>query len=352
LVFRLRNRVPVATLRRFGDWFGQMPQSARLLALFDHSFPLRFLQDFMSEQSTNAVVMVRPCQFYPNPETALDNAFQSPVENTISPNVRQEAEAEFDRAVEALSAAGIRVHVFADTPSPAKPDAVFPNNWFSTHEDGRVALYPMYNPSRRPERRRDLIECLGQTYEVSEVIDYSDFEKRALYLEGTGSLVLDQIEHVAYASLSKRTAREPLEKFCADFHFRPLTFESTAADGRLIYHTNVMMCVGTAFALVGLEMIKDPKDRVKVRQQLEESGRTVIELTRDQVENFAGNALELHNNKERLLVLSARAAAHLEGAQIATLQKFVRLLPLSLPTIELAGGSARCMMATIHLPHR
>ena len=329
-----------------------MSQSAALVALFDRSFPLRFFRDFMSEQSTNAVVMVRPCQFYPNPETALDNAFQSPAANAISPNVRQEAEVEFDRAVEALSAAGIRVHVFADTPFPAKPDAVFPNNWFSTHEDGRVVLYPMYNPSRRAERRRDLIERLRKSYQVTEVVDYSDFEKRELYLEGTGSLVLDHIDRVAYASLSKRTDREPLEKFCADFGFEPSTFESTAADGRLIYHTNVMMCIGTEFALVGLEMIKEPADRTKIRNRLEGSGRTVIELSREQVENFTGNALELHNETGKLLVLSARAVKHLISAQVSTLEKFVRLVPLSLPTIELAGGSARCMLATIHLAIR
>src|SRR5262249_5323284 len=186
----------------------------------------------MSEQSSNAIVMVRPCQFYPNPETALDNAFQSEVD-TDSANVREEAQIEFDHAVEALLAAGIKVHVFEDTPFPVKPDAVFPNNWFSTHEDGRVALYPMYNPSRRPERRRDLIELLGQTYRITEVVDYSDFEGRGLYLEGTGSLVLDHIHRIAYASISKRTDLEPLAKFCADFEFQPLTFQSTGADGRL-----------------------------------------------------------------------------------------------------------------------
>jgi hypothetical protein len=305
----------------------------------------------MSEQSSNAIVMVRPCEFYPNPETALDNAFQSEVD-TDARNVREEAQVEFDHAAKALLAAGIKVHVFEDTPSPAKPDAVFPNNWFSTHEDGRVALYPMYNPSRRPERRRDLVERLGQTYHITEVVDYSHFEERELYLEGTGSLVLDHIHRIAYASISRRTDLEPLARFCADFEFQPVTFQSTGADGRLIYHTNVMMCIGTDFALVGFEMITEPKDRIQVRRQLEESGRVVIELSRAQVENFAGNALELHNDNERLLVLSARAAAHLHPSQVATLEKLVRLLPLPLPTIELAGGSARCMMATIHLPPR
>jgi hypothetical protein len=306
----------------------------------------------MGAQSTNTVIMVRPCEFYPNPETALDNAFQSDVGSDIPPRVGEDARTEFDRAVKTLMDAGVTVHVFDDTPSPAKPDAVFPNNWFSTHADGRVVLYPMYTPSRRPERRGDLIESLRERYRITEVVDYSSFEEKDLFLEGTGSLVLDHNERIAYASLSKRTSREALKRFCADFDFEPISFESIGADGRLIYHTNVMMCIGTGVALVGLEMIRGPVDRTRVRQRLEASGRTVVELTREQVENFAGNALELHNDQERLLVLSERARSHLTPSQVATLEKFVRLVPLALPTIELAGGSARCMMATVHLPSR
>jgi len=315
-------------------------------------FPLASSATGMSAQSTNAVIMVRPCEFYPNPETALDNAFQSDVVSDLPPTVREDARTEFDRAVKTLTDAGVTVHVFDDTPSPTKPDAVFPNNWFSTHADGRVVLYPMYNLSRRPERRGDLIERLREWYCITEVVDYSSFEGKDLYLEGTGSLVLDHNERVAYASLSKRTSRELLKRLCADFAFEPVTFESIGGDGRLIYHTNVMMCIGTGVALVGLEMIRASVDRMRVRQRLEASGRTVIELTREQVENFTGNALELHNDQERLLVLSERAHSHLTPSQVATLETFVRLVPIALPTIELAGGSARCMMATVHLPSR
>ncbi len=306
----------------------------------------------MVEQSTDAVVMIRPSQFYPNPETALDNAFQQTIDAAVSPEVEKTAQAEFDRAVAALSAAGVTVHVFEDTPDPPKPDAVFPNNWFSTHEDGRVVLYPMYSPSRRAERRLDLIERLRQLYRMTGIVDYSPYEERGLYLEGTGSLVLDYVQRIAYVSLSRRADREPLEKFCADFDYEPLTFQSTGADGRPIYHTNVMMCLGTQFALVGLEVINDRAQRARLRARLEATGKTVIELTRHQIENFAGNALELHNEEGKLLVLSARAAAHLTAEQRATIKRFARLLPLGLPTIELAGGSARCMMATIHLPPR
>ena len=305
----------------------------------------------MNEQSTNAVVMIRPDRFYPNPETALDNAFQGVVADP-PPAVWVRAQAEFDRAVETLSAAGVTVHVFADLPLPEKPDAVFPNNWFSTHHDGRIALYPMYTPSRRPERRLDLIDRLRERYCVTDVIDYSPYEERGLFLEGTGSLVLDHVHRIAYVSLSRRADREPLEQFCADFQYEPLTFESTGDDGRPIYHTNVMLCVGSQFALVGLDLIDDPRQREALRARLESTGKTIIALDRNQIANFAGNALELHHAQGKLLVLSTRAAQHLTAAQCTTIEQFARLVPLSLPTIELAGGSARCMMATIHLPSR
>jgi len=303
----------------------------------------------MSEQSANAVVMIRPSRFYPNPETALDNAFQQEVGAESSDTLTARARAEFDEAVRMLSAAAVKVHVFDDTLPPEKPDAVFPNNWFSTHHDGRIALYPMYTPSRRAERRHDLIASLQQHYRVSGIVDYSPYEERGLYLEGTGSLVLDHENRIAYVSLSRRADRELLEKFCADFDYEPVTFQSSSHDGRPIYHTNVMLCVGTQFVLVGLEMIDDSAQRETVRSRLAATGKTVISLDRDQIANFAGNALELQNGHEKLLVLSVRAASHLTAAQRTTIERFARLLPLSLPTIELAGGSARCMMATVHL---
>jgi hypothetical protein len=306
----------------------------------------------MTEQSANAVVMIRPSRFYPNPETALDNAFQEEVEAESSDLLTARARTEFDEAVRTLSAAGVKVHVFDDTLVPEKPDAVFPNNWFSTHHDGRIALYPMYTPSRRAERRHDIIASLQQQYRVSEVVDYSSAEERGLYLEGTGSLVLDHANRIAYVSLSRRADREPVEKFCADFNYEPVTFQSSGDDGRPIYHTNVMLCMGTEFVLVGLEMIDDPALRETVRSRFAATGKTIIALDRDQIANFAGNALELQNGHEKLLVLSARAASHLTAAQRTTIERFARLLPLSLPTIELAGGSARCMMATVHLPLR
>jgi hypothetical protein len=302
----------------------------------------------VTKQSANAVVMIRPRRFYPNPETAQDNTFQQ--EAKVGDNISARAQTEFDRAVDALRAAGVTVHSFSDTPAPDKPDAVFPNNWFSTHQDGRVAFYPMYSPLRRAERRLDLIDRLKELYQVSEVVDYSPYEERGLYLEGTGSLVLDRVHRVAYVSLSRRAQREPLEMFCADFGYEPMTFESQSDDGRPIYHTNVMLCLGTNFALAGLDLIRDRGQRQALQNRLELTGRTLIPLDRDQINNFAGNGLELHNEDGKLLVLSERAMAALRGDQRATIERFARLLPLALPTIELAGGSARCMLATIHLP--
>jgi hypothetical protein len=301
------------------------------------------------EQSANAVLMIRPHRFYPNPETAADNAFQKAVAAGELPAVSAEAQAEFDRAVETLRSAGVMVHVVDDTATPEKPDAVFPNNWFSTHHDGRVALYPMYSAARRLERRHDVIDELRKHYRINEVIDYSACETDGRCLEGTGSLVLDHVNKIAYACLSQRTHAEVLKQFADDFGYDPVTFRSQSDDGRPIYHTNVMMCVGSEFALVGLQTIPDQAEREGVQNLLEAHGKEVIELTPAQIAEFAGNAIELHNDREKLLVLSARAAAALSIEQRDAIGRFAKLVPLSLPTIELAGGSARCMIATIHL---
>jgi hypothetical protein len=303
-------------------------------------------------QSARAVLMIRPHGFHPNPETAADNAFQQSVARDEMSAVALAAEREFDRAVETLRDAGVTVHVIDDTPAPAKPDAVFPNNWFSTHADGRVAFYPMHSPARRHERRPEVVEELRKHYRVTELIDYSSGEDQNQFLEGTGSLVLDFSQRVAYASLSQRTHPAMVDRFCADFAFKAVKFRSATADGRAVYHTNVLMCIGTDFALVGLPLIPDARERDQVRASLAASGREVIELSAEQISEYAGNALELDNGHEKLLVLSARAAASLGGTQREALERHARLVPLELPTIELAGGSARCMLAAIHLPAR
>lgn len=302
------------------------------------------------QQSTNAVLMIRPHRFHPNPETAADNAFQETVEEGEIAALSSAAREEFDAAVEMLRARGVTVHVVDDTATPEKPDAVFPNNWFSTHHDGRVALYPMYSAARRRERRHDVIDELRKRYQITGVIDYSRCEEQGLCLEGTGSLVLDHVNKIAYTSLSHRTHPEPLRRFCAEFGYEPVTFRSESAHGRPVYHTNVVMCVGSEFALLGSEMIPDEAERMGVQNLLEATGKEVIELTAEQIADYAGNAIELHGDEEKLLILSERAAAALTDAQRDALERFASLVPLALPTIELGGGSARCMIATIHLP--
>jgi hypothetical protein len=301
-------------------------------------------------QSTNSVLMIRPFRFYPNPETAADNAFQARASDTADA-LTAAAQSEFDAAVQTLRDAAVNVHVFEDTAEPEKPDAVFPNNWISMHHDGRIALFPMYSALRRRERRHDIIEELRKYYRVTEVIDYSRFEEEGCSLEGTGSLALDHVNKIGYVSLSNRSNPKVIWRFAEDFGYEPVTFTSIGIDGQPIYHTNVMMCIGTDFALAGLAMIPDKAERQKVRERLQASGKEIVELEPQQVANFAGNAIELHDAKgEKLLVVSARAVPTFTEEQQAVLRRDVRLVALRLPTIEMGGGSARCMVATIHLP--
>ena len=303
-------------------------------------------------QSTDSVLMIRPGRFYPNPETAADNAFQRDA-NCGSDALALLARKEFDAAVQTLRAAGVNVHVFEDTTEPEKPDAVFPNNWMSTHHDGRIALFPMYSALRRRERRHDIVEELRKHYRVTELIDYSAFEDEGCCLEGTGSLVFDHLNRFAYVSLSNRSNPKVIQRFADDFSYEPVTFTSIGSNGQPIYHTNVMMCIGTDFAMVGLEMIPDKAEREQVRARLEKAGKQIVELSADQIANFAGNSIELHNKGgEKLLALSSRADHALTEDQRKRLRRYARLVPLELPTIELSGGSARCMLATIHLPSR
>jgi hypothetical protein len=221
----------------------------------------------------------------------------------------------------------------------------------STHHDGRIALFPMYSELRRRERRQDIVQKLCKHYQVTDVIDYSAFEDEGGYLEGTGSLVLDHLNKLAYVSLSNRSSPKVIRRFADDFSYQPVTFTSIGFNGQPIYHTNVMMCIGTEFAMVGLETIPNNAERQEVRARLEKTGKEIVELSADQIANFAGNAIELHNKSgEKLLVLSSRAAQALTKDQRKTLTRYTQLVPLELPTIELGGGSARCMMATIHLP--
>lgn len=302
-------------------------------------------------QSPAAAVMVRPHQFISNPETAADNAFQNITTNAQT-NLSELALREFDEAVAQLTAHGIRIHVFDDFGEYETPDSVFPNNWFSTHQGGRVAVFPMYSPSRRRERRHDVLEMLKREYRVQEIVDYSGLEPDQLFLEGTGVMVFDHIERVAYVGKSKRADPIILERFCTSFGYEPMAFETADANGNSIYHTNVMMAIGLEYALICLDLIADAARRAEVEQRLRASGRHVIALSQAQIAEFSGNALEMTGKNGRVLVLSERAAASLSYEQKLIIEQSATLLPLRIPTIELAGGSVRCMIAGIHLTPR
>ena len=305
-----------------------------------------------SIQAPAAVVMIRPHRFMPNPQTAGDNAFQREPAQREHEAVAAAAFREVTEAARRIEAAGIRVHLFEDDGTRDTPDAVFPNNWFSTHPGGHVAIYPMYSPNRRRERRADVIEMLKAHYRVQDVIDYSGLEHDGLFLEGTGAMVFDHLARVAYTARSNRADPVALERFSTHFNFEPLVFDTADAAGRPVYHTNVLMCVATEFAMVGFDMLTDPLRAVEVRARLEESGREVIALSSAQIAEFAGNAIELSGLDGRVLALSERAARSLRDDQRRVIERSARLLPLEVPTIECAGGSVRCMVAGIHLAPR
>lgn len=305
----------------------------------------------LSAQAPASVVMIRPHQFSPNPATAADNAFQADDAGRTRAAMAAAAYREVTRAAQRLETAGIKVHLFEDE-GVATPDSVFPNNWFSTHAGGHVAIYPMFSPSRRNERRHDIIDMLKHRYRVQDVIDYSGLEQDGVYLEGTGAMVLDHIERVAYAARSNRTNEVALERFCTHFNFEPIIFDAVDQVGRAIYHTNVLMCIGTDYCLIGLTAIRDTARRAEVAERLANIGRVVVDLSHDQINEFAGNAIELQGRTGRILALSSRALEALRKDQVAALERHITLLPIDVPTIELAGGSVRCMLAGIHLAPR
>ena len=304
-----------------------------------------------SAQAPSAVIMIRPHHFSPNVETAEDNAFQQDAAGLDRTVVAKAAHDEVTRAAEALRSAGVRTHVFDDAGTET-PDSIFPNNWFSTHAGGHVALYPMFAPSRRKERRADVIEMLKSQYRVQDVVDYSGLEPDGIFLEGTGAMVLDHIDRVAYAVRSNRTDPIALERFCTHFNYEPMVFDARDAGGTAIYHTNVLMCIATEFVLIGLDMIADESRRQHIIRRFEESGRKVIALSGEQIANFAGNAIELQGEAGRILALSSRALRKLTAAQLAVIDESATPLPLNVATIEMAGGSVRCMLAGIHLSRR
>ncbi|MEL6449440.1 MAG: arginine deiminase-related protein [Pseudomonadota bacterium] len=305
-------------------------------------------------QCTDTVFVVRPCRFQANPETAASNAFQAqaPWQDLAASNAR--AQQQFDGLVDTLTAAGVRCLVFDDTPDPHTPDSIFPNNWITTHADGSVVLFPMEAPSRRGERRSDIVEAFSKThgFEVARVVDLSPAEDEGRYLEGTGSLVLDRVNRVAYACRASRTNAQVLEAFASEMDYRPLLFDSVDADGQPIYHTNVMMWLGTKLAGVCLASLAEA-DRTRLLAALEASGHTVIDLSFVQLEAFAGNMLELvAEDGSPVIAMSQQAYDVLTDAQREQLEAHARLAVCPIDHIETqSGGSVRCMLAEVYLPH-
>ena len=304
-------------------------------------------------QSAAAVLMVRPARFGFNPQTAASNAFQQAAEN--SAGVHEAALREFDTLVEQLANAGVRVIVAHDTADPAKPDAIFPNNWVSFHRDGTVVLYPMLAPNRRLERRDDVIHevAAAGTFRITRTVDLCHHEDRGRYLEGTGSLVLDRPRHVAYANISPRTDLDALGEFAQQLDYDLVTFESVDGAGRPVYHTNVMMAIGANFAVVCSESITALRCRDAVHATLRASGREIIEISVAQMQAFAGNVLELAPPGSNVIALSSTAWASLDARQRRALEKHGSVLAAEIPVIErFGGGGVRCMLAEVHLPPR
>lgn len=302
-----------------------------------------------SVQAPSDVVMIRPHRFTVNTETASDNVFQKMEE--AAADLSGLAHQEITHAVETLRGHGVRVHLF-EGEGQDTPDSVFPNNWFSTHAGCHVAIYPMKAPSRRRERRADIIEMLKAEYRVQDVIDYSGLEPDGLFLEGTGAMVLDHIDRVAYAVQSERTNPIALERFCTHFNFEPMVFGAADRHGVAIYHTNVLMCIATDYALVGLSLITDAARRDEIANRLRDTGREVIDLSEEQIARFAGNALELRGESGRILVMSTTARESLSQQQIDLIETSTPIVALDIPTIERAGGSVRCTIAGLHLTRR
>lgn len=306
------------------------------------------------EQITDTVFMVRPSSFGFNAQTAQNNAFQVQAKEREIEKIAIEAQEEFDTLVGKLRNAGINVIVGLDEPDPVKPDAVFPNNWVSFHQDGRVILYPMYAENRRIERSQEYIQLLNKTHIVEHLEDFTAHERDEKYLEGTGSMLLDRVHKKVYACISERTDLELLQLWAKDHGYEVVAFTATDRDNTPIYHTNVIMVLGESFALVAEETIKDPAELQSVRDMLTLTGKEIIPITMSQVYAFAGNMLQVKSIVgERHIVMSDQAYQSLRADQIMDLERHGRLIFSPIYTIEtLGGGSVRCMLAEVFLPQR
>jgi hypothetical protein len=308
-------------------------------------------------QLTSTILMIRPVKFGYNAETAENNLYQKKLEAQSPAEIQAAALKEFNQFVGKLEEAGVHVLVIDDTDEPSKTDSIFPNNWISTHQDATVVTYPMWAPSRRLERREDIIETLqSQGFRVGKRVDYAKFEAEEKFLEGTGSMILDRQHQIAYACVSPRTDKQLFGDFCREFDFQPVVFTAsqTTTEGTLsdIYHTNVMMSVGENIAILCDEAIRNEAERKMVNDTLKQTGKEIIHISEAQCNHFAGNMLQVKNKAgEKILVMSEQAYRSLTEDQINTIEKHTRILHSPLTTIETCGGgSARCMMAEVFLP--
>lgn len=306
-------------------------------------------------QSASDVLMIRPTSFAGNPQTLPSNGFQGTIARLSAAEVQSAAALELDELVSALTNAGVRAHVFVDTPEPHTPDAIFPNNWVSFHADGTVVLYPMLAENRRHERRTELLERLSveRGFRIARIIDLTCHERQGKFLEGTGSLVLDRVNRIAYACISPRTDMDVLGDFAQQLDYEVVAFEALDAAGTPVYHTNVLMCVGTRFAAICSACIR-ADERQGVLDMLRTTGHEIVDLSLAQLVEFAGNMLELRSARgENVIAMSKRALESLSASQRAVLERSGPIVAASIPTIEtLGGGSVRCMLAEIHLPKK
>lgn len=308
-----------------------------------------------NKQITNSVLMIEPVSFGYNYQTAKNNFFQQNDSVSVE-SIQEKAKEEFRNMVDKLRKFGINVLVVKDTEQPHTPDSIFPNNWISFHSDGKVVLYPMYAENRRVERREDILGSIEKEgFIINEIIDYSRAEEEDIFLEGTGSMVLDRTNEIAYAAISERTNEELFIEFCEDLEFSPVVFHSTQEkNGKRypVYHTNVMMSVAEDFAIICKESIQDVKERKLVIDFLQTTKKEVIIISEEQMNHFLGNTLQLENDKkERFLVMSNTAYQSLNAGQINAINKYSQILVFDIPTIEkYGGGGVRCMLAEIFLP--
>jgi hypothetical protein len=309
----------------------------------------------MQSQATSNILMIRPVRFGFNEQTAQSNAFQDIKLAAQTKDIAQEdARREFDEMVSHLRGFGVNVIVYEDTLEPYTPDSIFPNNWVSFHHSGKVCLYPMQAENRRLERRMDIIDDLRKYFHVEVILDFTHFEQDNKFLEGTGSMVLDRMHRIAYACLSPRTNAEVLDSWAKNMNYKVIKFNTTDQNGKEIYHTNVLMCIGDTFAVICLKAIQNPDERLMVKQALEESGKHIVEISFEQMNQFAGNMLLVKNKKgHKLLIMSSAAYNSLTKSQKVELETYADLHHFDLSMIEgNGGGSARCMMAEVHLPEK